>query len=400
MEFEYWWLLAFPLFFGLGWMAARIDIRHVLSESKRLPASYFKGLNYLLNEQPDEAVEAFAEVARLDPYTVELHFTLGTMFRRRGEVERAIRLHQNLLDRTGLDETTKWLAVRELGLDFLRAGLLDRAEELFRQLQDTQHRPAALESLLEIYVQEKEWPKAIEAAKRLALSANRPYHREIAQFNCELALTESTQNRQDSAREYLGEALRESRECVRANELLGDIEMQQGQAEAALQAWKRIETQNPAYLSLVIGRIVTAYRQLERVDEALAVSRDYLNRYPSLEILDAAYHLVLEREGPEAAYMLVRETLRRSPSLQGLDALLEAQLMAAPVERRPDLQLVKNLVHTHAARLAYYRCESCGFRARLFHWRCPACGGWESFPPRRSEEDAERDRSGSNFNPG
>jgi lipopolysaccharide biosynthesis regulator YciM len=267
-------------------------------------------------------------------------------------------------------------------------------------LQDTQHRAAALESLLEIYVQEKEWPKAIETAKRLALGVNRPYQKEIAQFDCELALTESAQNRLETARGYLGEALRENRECVRANELLGDIEMQQGHVEAALQAWKRIETQNPAYLALVIGRIVAAYRQLERTDEALAVARDYLNRYPALEILDAAYHLVLEREGPHAAYPLVRDSLRRSPSLQGLDALLEAQLMVAPIEQRPDLQGVKNLVHAYAARLAYYRCDSCGFRARTFHWRCPACGGWETFPPRRSEEDAERDRSGSNFNPG
>jgi len=400
MEFEYWWLLAFPLFFSLGWLAARIDIRHVVSESRTLPVSYFKGLNYLLNEQPDKAVEAFAEVARLEPATVELHFTLGAMFRRRGEVERAIRLHQNLLDRPDLEEEQKWLAVNELAQDFLRAGLLDRAEHLFRELLETSYRLSALESLLDIYVQEKEWQKGIDIAKALASLSTRSFQLEIAQFYCELAVSESIHNRLDEARAYLATALKENRSCVRANDLLGDFEAAQGRHEEAVQAWKRIETQNPAYLSLVVDKLVTALRQLERLDEGTVLLRDYLNRYPTMEILDAAYRLILEREGAEEAYRLVRDVLRAQPTLRGLDTLLEAQLLEAPVERRQDLQLIKNLVHSHAERLAYFRCDSCGFRARRFHWRCPACGGWESFPPRRSEEDGTRDRSGSNFNPG
>lgn len=137
MEFEYWWLLTFPLFFSLGWLAARIDIKHVLSESRRLPASYFQGLNFLLNEQTDKAIEAFIEIAKADNETVELQFALGSLFRRRGEVERAIRMHQSLLVRSDLEEEKKLTAMNELGQDYLKAGLLDRAEQVFSELQQT-----------------------------------------------------------------------------------------------------------------------------------------------------------------------------------------------------------------------------------------------------------------------
>src|SRR5438067_5052342 len=135
MEFEYWWLLGFPLFFGLGWIAARIDIRHLVSESRTLPRSYFKGLNCLLNEQPDKAIEAFIEVVKVDPETIELHFALGSLFRRRGEYDRAIRMHQNLLERADLGAEQKLSALAELGQDYLKAGILDRAEEVFRKLE-------------------------------------------------------------------------------------------------------------------------------------------------------------------------------------------------------------------------------------------------------------------------
>src|SRR5512134_3739554 len=137
MEIEYWWLLALPVFFAFGWFAARVDIRQLLRESRALPLSYFKGLNFLLNEQPDKAIEAFIEVVKVDPQTVELHFALGSLFRRRGEVERAIRMHQNLVDRADLGSEQRVTALHELAQDYLKAGLLDRAEELFLKLRGT-----------------------------------------------------------------------------------------------------------------------------------------------------------------------------------------------------------------------------------------------------------------------
>jgi len=387
MEIEFWWLLAFPLFFGLGWIAARIDIKQLLSESRALPMSYFKGLNFLLNEQPDKAIEAFIEVVKVDPQTVELHFALGNLFRRRGEVERAIRMHQNLVERADLGQEQKLNAMFELARDYLKAGLLDRAEELFAKLQSSPHAEAASKHLLEIYQQEKEWARAIETARELGKITNQSYQKEVANFYCELAAYEIMHSRPQNARAHLDAALANHRKCVRASILLGDLEMLEKQHEKAIEAWKRIESQNPAYLSLIAEKLLNAYRQLDKTDEGLHLLRGYLSSYPSLDLLNVVFQATLTRQGAEPAYQLVRYEMKRAPSLLGLDKLLEAQMLEAPLERRHDLELMKNLVHSHTRGLAMYRCETCGFRARQFYWHCPACGGWETYPPRRTEED-------------
>ena len=382
MEFEYWWLLGFPLFFGLGWMAARIDIKQIMTESRALPRSYFKGLNFLLNEQPDKAIEAFIEVVKVDPETIELHFALGSLFRRRGEYDRAIRMHQNLLERPDLGAEQKVIALAELGQDYLKAGILDRAEEVFKKLENSAQSSAARRHLLEIYEQEKDWGRAIDMTKLVE-----PDPRDLAQYYCELAASESAESRPDAARRQLEMALEANRKCVRASLQLGDLEKNQGNLDQAIEHWKRIESQNPAYLALVAQRLLEAYREAGRAEEGLTLLTGYLERYPSLDLLDTVFQQTLEAKGPEQAYALVRDELRRNPTLLGLDRLLEAQIIAAASpDKRRDLELVRNLVHGHTRRLARYRCETCGFKARQFHWRCPACGGWETYPPRRTEE--------------
>jgi lipopolysaccharide biosynthesis regulator YciM len=386
MEFEYWWLLAFPLFFGLGWFAARIDIKHLVSESRALPVSYFKGLNFLLNEQPDKAIEAFIEVVKVDPQTIELHFALGSLFRRRGEVERAIRMHQNLAERPDLEPEQRTQAVYELAQDYFKAGLLDRAEEYFRQLEGTRVEEQALGFLLDIYEQEKDWDQAVSTAERLETLSGQSRQKEVANFYCEMATRDMMQSKFDAARPHLAQALVHHRLCVRANMLLGDLERAVGNDEAAIEAWKRVESQNPEYLPLVAERLIEAYRRLGLMTEGLTLLKGYLARYPSIDLLDVAFQADVEASGAHAAYRLVREELRRNPTLLGLDKLLEAQLLEAPPERRHDLELVKNLVHQHTRSLAMYRCDSCGFRARQFYWRCPACNGWETYSPRRTEE--------------
>jgi lipopolysaccharide biosynthesis regulator YciM len=387
MEFEYWWLLGFPLFFGLGWIAARIDIKHLVRDSRALPASYFKGLNFLLNEQPDKAIEAFIEVVKVDPETIELHFALGSLFRRRGEYDRAIRMHQNLLDRPDLAADQKVTALSELGQDYLKAGILDRAEEVFQKLERTQQAGSARSHLLTIYEQEKDWSRAIEMAKTLASESSDPRSRDMAQYLCELAASEAAQSRPDVARRHLESALEANRKCVRASLQLGDLERSRNNLEAAIEHWKRIESQDPAYLALVAQRLLEAHREAGRAEEGLRLLAGYLERYPSLDLLDNVFLQTLEAQGAEAAYTLVRDELRRNPTLLGLDRLLEAQIIAAnSPDRRRDLELVRNLVHGHTRRLARYRCESCGFKGRQFHWHCPACGGWETYPPRRTEE--------------
>lgn len=383
IEFEYWQLLLFPLFFGLGWAAARVDIRQVVQESRALPRSYFQGLNFLLNEQPDRAIEAFVDAVRVDPQTIELHFALGSLFRRRGETERAIRMHQNLIERDDLADDLKLQALAELGQDYLKAGLLDRAEEIFDKLRETALGNDAKRKLLEIYQLEKDWSKAIAIAGELPDLAS---HKEIAEYYCELAAAELIRSRPDLAGSYLQSALDHNRKCVRASLLQGDIEAQQERLPEAIEAWQGIEQQDPAYLALVAQRLLDAYRKLDRREEGLQLLRGYLERYPSLDLLDVVFQLELESEGPEAAYRLVRDELKRNPTLLGFDKLLEARLLVAPPEMRADLDLAKGIVQGYTRRLARYRCDDCGFKARQFYWRCPACGGWETYPPKRTEE--------------
>lgn len=386
MSIELWWLLALPAFFGLGWVAARIDLRHLLRESRALPKSYFQGLNFLLNEQPDRAIEAFLEAAKVDPETVELHFALGSLFRRRGETDRAIRVHQNLVDREGLREDKRLHALAELGLDYLKAGLLDRAEEIFLRLRGTVRDEEALKALLEIYQQEKEWQKAIAIAEAMPNHSDHLWQKSIAEFHCELASTAILHDRPAEAREHLDAALAANRKCVRATILLGDLAQSEGRVADAIETWMRVEQQSPVYLPLVAEKLVSALGQTGRAEYASQLLRGYLERHASIDLLDIAYQSELEGVGAESAYKLVRDELRRNPTLLGLDKLLEAQVMVAPPERRADLELIRNLIHTHTRRVARYRCDNCGFKARQFHWRCPACGGWETYPPRRTEE--------------
>jgi len=383
IEFEYWQLLFFPLFFVLGWAAARIDIRHLVKESRALPRSYFQGLNFLLNEQPDRAIESFVDAVKVDPQTVELHFALGSLFRRRGETERAIRMHQNLVERDDLPQDLKLQALAELGQDYLKAGLLDRAEEVFDKLRDSSMVNEAKRNLLEIYQLEKDWGKAISIAGELPDIATQ---KEVAEYYCELANAEMIRSHPDEALDYLKTALERNRKCVRASLLQGDIAVQKDQFEEAINCWQRIEQQDPTYLALVAQRLLEAFRKLERRDEGLQLLRGYLEHYPSLDLLDVVFQLVLESEGAEAAYGLVRDELKRNPTLLGFDKLIDARLLLASPETRPDLDLAKSIVQGYTRRLARYRCDNCGFKARQFYWRCPACGGWETYSPKRTEE--------------
>src|SRR5512141_3163060 len=289
MEFETWWLLAIPIFFGLGWIAARVDITQLVSESRSLPKGYFKGLNFLLNEQPDKAIDAFIEIVKLDPETIELHFALGNLFRRRGETERAIRMHSNLLERGDLGQEQRLAALFELGQDYLKAGLLDRAEEVFVKLRDTPHRGAALKALLDIYQQEKDWEKTIGVARELGADLGQPWDKEIANYYCELAVIEMTHSRTEAALARLEDALKSNRKCARANVLLGDLRAAAGDHEGAIEAWKHIEQQNPAYLALVAQRLLDSYRALGRQDEGLTLLRGFLASAPSLDLLDVAF---------------------------------------------------------------------------------------------------------------
>lgn len=386
MEFEIWWLLSIPIFFGLGWIAARIDIKQLLSESRSLPKGYFKGLNFLLNEQPDKAIDAFIEIVKLDPETADLHFALGNLFRRRGETERAIRMHQNLLLRSDLPAEQQMQAQYELGQDYLKAGLLDRAEEVFQKLTETQYSVQARRALLEIFQREKEWQQAIDAATALQNSGTGNRNKQIAQFYCELAEDELVNRHPEKAFPLLETALATDRMSARATILMGDAQLAMGNIEEALNIWRRVEKQSISHTVLVAQRLMNGYQAVGRPQEGISLLKSYLAEAASIDLLEVLFQAVLKEDGIEAANVLVHDELRRTPTLLGLDKLLEAQLLVVPPEIRQDLSFVRNLVQRYASKLSRYKCDHCGFEARQFYWQCPGCHQWETYPPRRTEE--------------
>jgi len=388
MEFEAWYLIFLPLLFAAGWFARGFESRVRQSDRATAPRSIFRGLNLLLNEQPDKAIDAFIEVVKLDPETIELHYALGNLFRRRGEIDRAVRIHTHLLNRADLPARERANALAELGQDYLKGGLLDRAEDTFiRLLEDNQHRFAALRALLRIYQMERDWTKAIDCARRLEREAGESHHVSIAHFYCELAEKALTKGDVADAQKLLDEALVADRKSVRATVLAGDLAARRGQHEEAVKHWLRLETMAPEYLALVGERLSNSMDAVGRRADALNLLRRALLDAPSIDLLETAYKRVAEWEGPGPAEALLRDELKRNPSLLGFEKLLALRSAAAKGGAGdPELDLLRTLIHAQTRKLARYRCNKCGFRAREFHWNCPGCTSWESYPPRRIEE--------------
>ena len=329
MEFEFWWLLALPLFFSLGWLAGRIDLKQLLSESAALPAAYFKGLNFLITNQQDKAIEAFSEAVQANTDSLELHFALGSLFRKRGEVNRAIHLHLHLLEKKELEPQQKLAVTAELAQDYLKAGLLDRAEELFESLNDDRYRQPALRALLEIYVREREWERAIKAATELERLSGVPFRVEISHYHCELAVKSMLANDIKTAKFELEQALNANKNCVRANVLLGDLEAEANAHQAAISTWKRIEFQQPEYLGLIAPKLLNSYRALNQTAEGLALLQTYLQTYKLSPLLNVLFEATLAEEGAESAAKLARNELIKKPSLSTLDQLLQARTIVA-----------------------------------------------------------------------
>src|SRR5436190_9437645 len=256
------WLLPLllPVAVASGWFAARLERVRDARRSFDLPTAYIKGLNLLLNEQPDKAIEMFIRALEVNSETVETHLALGSLFRRRGEVERAIRIHQNLIARPTLDKEQRSQALLELGQDYLKAGLFDRAENLFLELSELrQHSEQALRQLLHIYQQEKEWEKAVAVTRKLARVSGKDMNPVIAHYYCEITEQALAKRNVVEARDYLAQALAADPNCVRASMLQGDLHIEQGETREAIRAWQHVEGQDVHYLGEVAERIARAY---------------------------------------------------------------------------------------------------------------------------------------------
>ena len=413
MDFETWWLVFVPLLFGLGWVAARVDFRQMMSETRSLPDSYFKGLNFLLNEEPDRAIDAFVEVAKLDPETTELHFALGSLFRRRGEMERAIRVHQSLLSRADLPVADRENAQFQIAQDFLKAVMLDRAEAAFEAVRETRFAIPAMRALIRIYESEHDWPRAIEAVRRLRALVDEPVP-QLVHYQCEQAegALQGKQPDFDRAAKALDEAENAIRKLgtgqgmyasqARVAGLRARLARMQGQNEQERAYLVSILSSAPEYVGLYATELLDSYRKLGRAEEGVAMLRSHYQQHPSLDIFNVLFRVLREQEGHLQAWAFARDALRAHPSLLGLDKMLEVELQDQGQDKEggdggqavgvdqiiagADLSLLRSLIHRHTQRLDRYSCSSCGFEARHFYWQCPGCNSWETYAPRRLEE--------------
>ena len=405
MDFESWWLIFLPLLFGLGWLSARYDLRHMMSESRTLPDSYFKGLNFLLNEQPDRAIDAFIEVTKLDTETTELHFALGNLFRRRGEMERAIRVHQSLLSRSDLPARNREHALHEIAQDYLKAGMLDRAEMAFQELSDTRYGKRAAKALVRIYETEHDWPRAIKAVQNLGKLTGESvpqavhYHCELAELSLakpkpdtETAMKEVRQAMDLIARD--AQATQASK--ARVQMTLAQIAQANQDVLAQRTALLGVLEQAPGYAGLIASALVENFKQTnEQADLLVRLSTHYAD-YPSLDLLSVLFVLKREYEGSAAAWKFMREALRHNTSLLALNRALSLELPQQEssvepsdemIEKNPMTpDLVSQVIGPHTQRLDRYSCQTCGFQARQFYWQCPGCHSWETYRPLRLEE--------------
>lgn len=383
MDFEYWWLIALPLFFTFGWIAARIDIKQLLSETTSLPAAYFKGLNFLITDQHDKAIEAFTEAVQANAESLELHFALGSLFRRSGEVDRAINLHLSLLDRKELPAPQREAIKAELAQDYLKAGLYDRAEELFSTLDSGRYQQPALRALLEIYIREREWHRAVKTATELERVSGIPFRKEIAQFYCEMAVKSILDQDLHTARHELEMALDANKNCVRANMMLGKLEAQAKAHKVAIGFWKRIEFQKPEFLGIVANKLLQSYRELGELDQGIELLRQYYQQYKLPSLLAVVFDITLAEQGADAAVKMALDELERQPSLQTLDKLLKARSFQKTAST--DIGVMQQTIRYAIGNRSIYCCDQCGFKARNFHWQCPACNAWESLPAEPKE---------------
>jgi lipopolysaccharide assembly protein B len=387
------WLLLLPVMFGIGWLAARWDLRleNRMDERERMrqQRSTFKGLSLLLNEQPDQAIETLVKIAQLDPETVELHFSLGNLFRRRGETERAIRIHQHLANRDDLKPRDRDHAAYELGRDFLRAGLLDRAEASLNGVGNGKYAEPAKESLLEMYQIEHDWKKAIIAASELEGLQGKSHNTEIAQFHCELGQEALRRKDLVEADQSIQRALQAVPNHARALILQGDYLMAMDRPAQAIEAWSLIAGSHPAYMHLLADRWMLAHTAINKEGEGLDRLCELLKTQATGELLDIVHKHLMKIRGPQAANAMLSDVMQHSPTLIALSKMAETRLAleeaSASPERLLELQSILKLLRQRTTSLARYTCGNCGFRARRFYWQCPGCNHWEAYSPRRSE---------------
>ncbi len=376
-----WFLL--PVAAASGWwVGARGQTKHSSGGAKGLHQDYFRGLNYVLHDKPDKAIEVFIKMVEVDSETVETHSALGNLFRRRGEVDRAIRIHQNLIARPNLTREQRAEALLELGEDYMRAGLFDRAENLFLELIDMKlHTEAALDSLIAIYEQEKDWSKAIDMATRQSKLSGLPMNKRIAQYYCELAEKGLKKGEAGLVSDSLKRAFRSDKSCVRASILRGDMEFDAGNFKSAISNFEKVAEQDMEFLSEVMGRLRDSYEQSGNGEKFMDYLKGLMNRCNGVAPMLALAQQIQVHAGIDKAMEFVTSCLRAKPSVPGLKRLVELKLAITEGRPREDLLILQELITSMLDDKQNYRCESCGFSGKSMHWHCPSCKSWNTIKP-------------------
>ncbi|MEY4882355.1 MAG: hypothetical protein RIS34_209 [Pseudomonadota bacterium] len=384
-----WLLLGLPVAFALGWVASRLDLRQLRIENRQAPKAYFKGLNFLLNEQQDQAIDAFIEAVQSDPDTSELHFALGNLFRRRGEYERAVRVHEHLLSRGDLSNADRHRAQHALAMDFLKAGLLDRAEAALLKLDGTDYEPQARLALLANYERTRDWAHAAEIAQKLENSDHGSFSGRLAHYLCEQAASGVTSQGAtpvgdpDPAQALLRLAIQTAPAAPRPRLDLANLLNASGHPEQAFVVLQDAVTAAPTALPLIAGPLADMAIATERTAHALELLKTSYALAPSLDVLEGIVKLEAATQGPSptARDWYVRH-LEREPSLVAAAKWIAGEKLEHE-QFHPQVQRALD----HAVKpLTRYRCAACGFEARQHFWQCPGCQAWDSYPARRVEE--------------
>jgi lipopolysaccharide assembly protein B len=379
-----WLLIGLPVAFALGWVASRLDLRQLKNGRDDSPRTYFKGLNLLLNEQQDQAIDAFIEAVQNDPDTTELHFALGNLFRRRGEFERAVRVHQHLAGRGDLSEAERTRAQLALAQDFMKAGLFDRAEAAWTALLGSSYDGEAQLALLSLYERSRGWEPAAQVARRLEGRGLGSFASRIAHYECEQALELDAAGRHAEAAAALARAEAASPESLRPGVLAGQRLLQQGDRLGALRAWDRLRERHGAAFVLVASDYAAAALasgEPAEVDAARAVLLRLLEAQPAVEVLEALEQLDAGRPAAERVPRLLTH-LQQHPTLSAAQLLLPFATGELDEAARKAL---RDTVARATRPLQRYRCGNCGFEAQRYFWQCPGCLAWDSFPPQRND---------------
>jgi len=383
--------LLLPVAAASGWFMARRSMRrNATPQHVDLSSDYFKGLNFLLNEQPDKAIEVFIQMLEVDSETVETHLALGNLFRRRGEVDRAIRIHQNIIARPTLNREQRSLALYELGQDYMRAGLLDRAENLFLELIELgEYMSEAQTQLLEIYEQEKDWDKAIDVARQYEFTTGVRTIAVVAHYYCECAEKLIQQRDYRAALKMVKKALKTDKHCVRASLLQGKIDESDDDYKSAIAAYRKVENQDADYLAEIIEPIEHCYRATNNLAEYNKYLAELLQRYGGVTIMLAMAAQLKQEQGERAAVHFIIGELRKRPSVRGLERLVDYHLQSTEGSARENMTILSDLIKKLLTTKSSYKCQSCGFEGKTLHWHCPSCKRWNTVKPIHDIVEAE-----------